>query len=151
MKDGPRKLLALGCMSLGAGTFILLLFLLAAMGAFQTMPASPFEEEDICFMEEHPGATGRFTVYTPVRCSERTKQLGPGVGADHATLDFQDTDGDEVPEVIIASSPLRCRFGTGPCYDAWRIVMKLCPGCDTPFTIVERTYLEELTPEGQVE
>ncbi|HYO67127.1 MAG TPA: hypothetical protein VEU33_13720, partial [Archangium sp.] len=136
-----KKVFTIGCLGLATGVLV---FLLAAIGAFQFSPANPFEKDDICFTEEQPGATTRFTVYTPVRCSDETRRIGPELGADYALLDFEDVDGDGTPEVIVASSPFRCQFGTGPCYDAWRIVVKACPKCDPIFTIIDQRYLEEL-------
>ncbi len=139
-----KKAFTFGCLGLAGGV---LAFLLAAMGAFQFQPANPFEKHDICFTEELPGATARYTVYTPVRCSDETQRIGPELGADYATLDFEDVDGDGTPEVIVASSRLRCQYGTGLCYDAWRFVAKVCPTCEPIFTVIEQRHLEELTPE----
>lgn len=138
-----KKAVTFGCLGLGAGV---LAFLLAAMGAFQFPAANPFEKDDICFTEDQPGATSRFTVYTPVRCSDETQRIGPELGADYATLDFEDVDGDGTPEVVVASSRFRCQYGTGLCYDAWRLVAKVCLTCEPIFTLVEQRYLEELTP-----
>lgn len=124
----------------------MLAFLLAAMGAFQFLAANPFEKDDICFTEDLPGATSRFIAYTPVRCSDETRRIGPELGADYATLDFEDVDGDGTPEVIVASSRFRCEYGLEPCYDAWRLVAKVCPSCEPIFTLIEQRHLEELSP-----
>jgi hypothetical protein len=139
-----KKVFTFGCLTLGTGV---LAFLLAAMGAFQFTPANPFEKDDICFTEDLPGATARFTVYTPVRCSDETQRIGPPLGADYASLDFEDVDGDGTPEVLVTSSRFRCQYGMGLCYDAWRLVAKVCPKCDPIFTVIEERYLEELAPE----
>jgi len=122
------------------------LFLLKGMGALDVMANSPYEANDICFIEERLGATQRFTSYTPVRCSDKSVKIGPTFGADYATLGFEDVDGDGLSEAIISSSPFRCKYGNAPCYDAWRIVVRIQPGLDTIFTVVERQYLKELTP-----
>lgn len=141
-----KKTAGIGCLGVLAGVLV---FWLALVGAFQVQPRSPFERDDICFKEEQPGATGRYILYVPVRCSDESQQLAPGFGADYATLDFEDVDRDGTPEAIVASSRFRCSFGTGSCYDAWRIVVKVCPACKPVFTVLERQYLEELTPEDQ--
>lgn len=62
---------------------------------------NPFAQADICFREEHPGATERFTEYVPGRCSDRSQALAAGFGADHAQLSFADTDGDHRREVTV--------------------------------------------------
>ena len=141
-----KKAIGIGCLSLIAA---LLLFWLSVIGAFQLTPSNPFVQNDICFREEQPGATGRFILYVPVRCSNESQRLDPGFGADYATMNFEDVDGDDRPELIITSSSFRCQFSTGACYDAWRITVKVCPNCNPIFTVVDKRYLEELTPEGQ--
>ncbi len=138
-----KKAVTFGCLGLGAGV---LAFLLAVMGAFRFTPANPFEKDDLCFTEDLPGATARYTVYTPVRCSDRNQRIGPELGADYATLDFKDLDGDGTPEVIVASSSFRCQF-SGNCHDAWRLVAKVCPKCEPIFTVIEERHLEELAPD----
>ncbi|HEX5747186.1 MAG TPA: hypothetical protein VFZ09_13165 [Archangium sp.] len=62
-------------------------------------------------------------------------------------MDFEDVDGDGTPKVIVASPRFRCQYCTGLCYDAWRLVAKVCPTCDPIFTVIEERYLEELAPQ----
>jgi hypothetical protein len=140
-----RKVLGIGCVGLLASAVV---FWLAMLGVLRYRATNPFEKDDLCFREDTPGATSRFTVYIPVRCSDPTQHLGEAFGADYAELAFDDVDGDGTPELIVASSPFRCRFASGPCYDAWRITVKVCPTCPNPFTVLESRYLPELTPEG---
>ncbi len=60
-----------------------------------------------------------------------------------ASLMFKDLDGDGLPEAIVESSYYKCRFGGKGCYDAYRVVMKVCPNCEEPVAIVEQTFLED--------
>ncbi|NJO15214.1 MAG: hypothetical protein HC877_05560 [Thioploca sp.] len=124
-----------------------LIFFLAVKGIFKLPTANPFEQEDICFLESYSGATSRFTVYTPVRCSDKTKKIGTDFGADFATLNFKDIDEDNIPEMIISSSKFRCKYSFGPCYDAYYIVIKIYPKSTPIFRVLEKRYLKELTPK----
>ncbi|WP_437762450.1 hypothetical protein WMF27_46280 [Sorangium sp. So ce281] len=138
-----RKLVYLALPLVLAAT---VLVLLKGIGALEGMAASPYAADDICFVEERLGAAQRFTAFTPVRCSDESVKIGDSFGADYASLDFEDVDDDGRPEAIISSSSFRCKYGPGPCYDAWRIVVRVHPGSDTVFTVIERRYLKELTP-----
>lgn len=55
------------------------------------------------WVEDRPGATERYVTFTPVLKSNR-KPIGPTVGADYATLTFEDLDDDGIEEAIIETS-----------------------------------------------
>lgn len=77
---------------------------------------------------------------------EPNREIGPAVGADFAGLRFEDIDHDAVPEMIVESSAFKCNFGVGPCYDAFRTVVKVCATCAANrFEIIDEQYLEHLT------
>ena len=93
---------------------------------------------DICFKEDTPGANDRYVEYTPVRCSDKSKVLGEPFGGEYASLEFEDTDADGVPEIIV-SSEFRCRFRY--CLDPRRTVIKVKPGDQPEFIVVKETVL----------
>lgn len=113
-------------------------------GIFDWPALNPYQADNICFSEDVPGATERFVQYTAVSCSNPRRVLAEPVGADFASLSFEDIDGDGKPEAIIESSPYKCKYtGTG-CYDAYRIVLKICPSCSKPITIIKYQSLDDL-------
>ena len=60
---------------------------------------NPFE--DVTWIKDYPGANNRYVTYTPVSKKDNSVQLGPTIGADFATLKFEDIDQDGVQEIII--------------------------------------------------
>lgn len=135
---------SIGCFGITAILIIFFAFFLAVKGFFSTDPASPYQADDICFRRDNPGATERYTTFTPVKCSQPNITLGSAIGDDQGVLSFFDIDGDNKPEMIVQSSSFRCRYGAMPCYDAWRYVVKVCPSCSPIFTVIEQTYLPDL-------
>ena len=108
-----------------------------------------WQAADVCFVEDRPGATSRYVTFAPVRCSDSAVAVGDPVGADYGGLRYEDLDDDGTAEAVIESSSWRCRFGAAPCYDAYRIVLKLSAGPGAPrVRELERTWLGELTPPG---
>ena len=65
---------------------------------------NPFD--NVTWIKDYPGATDRYTVYTPVLKSNENIKLGPTVGADFASLRFKDLDNDGVKEVVIETELL---------------------------------------------
>lgn len=131
------------------GTLFLILGLfvghfLYLRGVFHWPGENPYAADNICFSEDFPGATGRFVEYTAVSCSNPQLVLAEPVGADFASLSFEDVDGDEKPEAIIESSLYKCKFSGTGCYEAYRIVLKICPTCVEPISIMEYRFLEDL-------
>ncbi|HSN90108.1 MAG TPA: hypothetical protein VLS93_02670, partial [Anaeromyxobacteraceae bacterium] len=63
-----------------AGILGALLFFLGVSGYFDLEPHNPYEKDDICFVRDLPGATERFTAYTPVSCADPKRVLGDAVG-----------------------------------------------------------------------
>jgi len=118
---------------------------LSAVGACEVQAGNPYEKDGICFARSLPGATSRFVAFTPVSCIDSARAMGEAVGADYGTLRFEDVDGDGRPEAVIESSAFRCRWGVAPCYDAYRIVLRVCPSCAVPVQEVDRVFLKELT------
>lgn len=106
---------------------------------------NPFAEHDICFEVDCPGATDRFTTFTPVSCSESSTRLGDPMGADYARLKFRDADGDGAPEIVVESSAWRCSLAAN-CYDAHRIVAEVTPGRKPPVEVVSSEHLQGLAP-----
>ena len=91
---------------------------------------------DVCFTEDTPGATSRYVEYTPVRCSDQRVKLGEPIGGERASLEFEDTDNDGTPEIIV-SSQFWCRWGFEPCIAPTRTVVKVSGEPDAPqFTVV---------------
>ena len=117
--------------------------LLIVVGMFDSMPRSPYEAENICFKRDFPGATARHVQFTPVQCKAPQEPLGDPVGADLASLSFKDLDNDGLPEAIVESSFYRCKFGGKGCYEAYRVVMKVCPDCEKQVVVVQRLFLED--------
>lgn len=60
---------------------------------------APFS--DIEFIEEHPGAGGRFVLFTPVLRDNSAIIVGEAAGADYGVLHFRDCDGDGINEAVI--------------------------------------------------
>lgn len=120
-------------------------FFLAAIGVFDIDADNPYESDGVCFAKTLPGATSRFIAFTAVSCTDAGRVLGETVGADYGVLRFEDFDGDLQPEAIVQSSAFRCRWGVAPCYDAYRIVLKVCPSCGERIQEVDRVFLKELT------
>ncbi|MEO6452774.1 MAG: hypothetical protein ABIN97_01815 [Ginsengibacter sp.] len=65
---------------------------------------NPFPEVE--WIKDYPGATERYIEYTPVLKADRRIKLGPGLGADYATLRFKDINNDGVKEAIIETEIL---------------------------------------------
>lgn len=124
---------------------VLMAAVLLGLGIIELEPNNPFEKDDVCFARSTPGATSRFIQYTPIACKDASIKIGEEIGADYAKLRFEDVDKDGIPEAIVESSSFRCRYGAGPCYDAYRIVMKICTTCAPKARILETTYLKNLT------
>lgn len=118
---------------------------LSAAGVCGVEARNPYAKDGVCFARSLPGATSRFVAFTPVSCVDSGRAVGDAVGADYATLRFKDVDGDGRPEAIVESSAFRCRWGAAPCYDAYRIVLRVCPSCAVPVQEVDRVFLKELT------
>jgi hypothetical protein len=105
-----------------------------------------FEKYDICFSKKHPGAGDRFTLITPVMCSNPKLALGPNLGLDFGSLAFEDIDQDKVPEVIVESSAWKCRWD-GNCFFPSRFILQLQfskSGKKPHFKITEQKLLENL-------
>lgn len=134
----------IGCFGIVAVLVCIFAFFLAVKGFFDIDPASPYQVDNICFNRDYPGATERYTAFTPAKCNQPDLILGPAIGADHGVLSFSDIDNDGKPEMIVQSSSFRCRHSAMPCYDAWHYVVKVCPTCSPIFTVIEQTYLPEL-------
>ncbi len=107
---------------------------------------NPYQSYDICFKADCPGATDRFTTYTPVRCSDKNVVLGESIGADHGKIHFEDIDEDGFCEVIVESSVHRCRI-SADCYDAYRIVLKVHLKDPPEFEIISEELLEDIVPD----
>lgn len=134
----------IGCFSIATILVSFFIFFLAIKGVFETDPESPYQANDLCFKRDYPGATERYTTFTPIKCSQPNISLGSPIGADHAVLSFVDIDRDSNPEMIIQSSSFRCHYSAMPCYDAWRYVVKVCPSCSPVLKVIEQTYLPDL-------
>ena len=76
--------------------FIIMVFLI---GSCNMLDRNPFE--DVTWIKDYPGANNRYVTYTPVSKKDNSVQLGPTIGADFATLKFEDIDQDGVQEIII--------------------------------------------------
>jgi len=92
-------------------------------------PTNPFRRFDICFEEDYPGATDRYTTYTPVRCSNPSARLGEPIGADYGNLSFEDVDDDGTPELVVESSRLECSFAgyCGASREVWKVSVEGTP------------------------
>ncbi len=134
----------IGCFGIVTVLVCLFVFYLVVKLFIDRDPASPYRANDICFKRDYPGATERYTAFTPTKCSQPNVSLDSAIGADHAILSFKDIDHDGQPEMIVQSSSFRCRYSSMPCYDAWRYVIKVCPTCSPILTIIEQTYLPDL-------
>ncbi len=148
MRIVDRIMLWLGLAFVGGFALVLVylfVFVPIMMGIFDSDPTSPFVKDHICFARDLPGATSRFAVYTPVRCSDMTSQMGESVGADYAFIRFEDVDKDGVDEAIVESSWMRCTFGGSSCSDAYQYILKITPGQDPAVRVVKQTYLEDLS------
>ena len=117
---------------------------LAIAGTFDGPFDNPYEADGICFTEAWPGATSRYVEYSFVTCSEPHVLLAEPVGADQAVLSFEDTDRDGRPEAVVESSRYKCKFGGLGCYGAERIVLKICPTCESSVQVLSREPLREL-------
>lgn len=113
-------------------------------GAFDGPFRNPYEADDICFIQNQPGATSRYVEYSFMTCSEPHLFLGEPVGADQAVLTFPDLEGDGHPEAVIESSHYKCKYGGLGCYGAERIVLEICPACDPKVRVVKREPLPQL-------
>lgn len=102
---------------------------------------------DVCFLEDYPGATRRVVAFVPVRCADESIVLGAPIDGERATLDFADTDGDGVSEIIVASSEFWCRWGFEPCIGPTRTVVKVSGERDAPVFTVLRIEKLEPAPE----
>jgi len=113
-------------------------------GAFDGPFDNPYEADGICFTQRWPGATSRYVEYSFITCSEPHELLAAPVGADQAVLSFEDMDRDGHPEAVIESSRYKCKFGGLGCYGAERIVLKICPACESRMQVLSRRSLPEL-------
>lgn len=76
--------------------------LIVAIGNYLLRMHNPYSEVE--WIHDYPGAGERYSTYVPVLKSNHAIELGPVVGADFATLRFEDTDGDGTKEAIIHSN-----------------------------------------------
>lgn len=121
-------------MFLGCGGLVICHFF--RMAGFWPLPqANPFESQDLCFVWDVPGATGRYQTFTPVTCQQPQKPRGANAGADYARLRFADWDGDGQLEAIVESDLYTCRYSGEYC-GPYRTVWKVCPICEPAVTVL---------------
>jgi hypothetical protein len=101
---------------------------------------------DVCFKEDAPGANDRYVEFTPVRCSDERVKLGAPVGGERAVLEFEDTDADGTPEIVV-SSLFRCRWSFEPCLNPTRTIVKVSGSPDAPQFSVVRVEMFPPHPE----
>jgi hypothetical protein len=56
---------------------------------------------DVVWIKDYPGATGRYISFTPYLRSDPKIKLADGFGADYGELSFKDIDNDGIKETII--------------------------------------------------
>lgn len=122
----------------------LIIHVLIVSGAFEGPFRNPYEAKNICYVRDVPGATSRYVEYTFVTCSAPQVSLGPSMGADQATLSFEDIDHDGRPEAVIESSWYKCKYGQLGCYGASRIVARICGSCAEKVRVLSEQNLPEL-------
>ncbi len=74
---------------------------------------NPFAKVE--WLVDTPGATSRYTTYTPVLKTNNKIKLGPTIGADFGKLYFKDLNNDGIKEVIIKTD-ISFHFSSGHTY-----------------------------------
>lgn len=126
---------------ISSAVFLIILGIVLVVFRLQSS-LNPYKKYDLCFQENLPGATSRYTTYTPVRCSNTTVQLGEAIGADYGRLSFDDVDRDGQKEVIIKSSVFQCKMDYG-CLRATKSIYKILLDPTPQFQLWQHTVLFE--------
>jgi len=100
-------------------SFLVMMILLVVWIFYPASSGNPYRA--VAWIEDYPGATGRYATYTPVLAEDTCKVVGPTVGADYGKLTFEDIDDDGVKEAIIETKVL---FDWGELYQPERFVLK---------------------------
>jgi len=101
---------------------------------------NPFDKVE--WLEDTPGATSRYTTYTPVLKTNNNIKLGPTIGADFGKLKFEDLDNDGIKEVIIETD-ISFHFSSGHTYE-YHVLKYILDSTGIPkFELLESKIKEE--------
>jgi hypothetical protein len=100
-------------------SFVVIVLLLVVWVFYSSSSRNPYPA--VRWIEDYPGATGRYATYTPVLAEDESKVVGPTVGADYGKLTFEDVDDDGLKEAIIETKVF---LDWGELYQAERFVLK---------------------------
>lgn len=101
---------------------LLISLIMLVVWVFYSSSRNPYPA--VRWIEECPGTTERYVTYTPVLVEDKSKVVGPTVGADYGKLTFKDIDHDGLKEAIIETHLL---INWGELYQPERFVLKYKP------------------------